>query len=571
MKRRLGVPSCLSVVVVLSSFGLDPAFAEETRLIEGRSEWRYLVSESGPGTEWASATFDDSGWAPGTAQLGYGDGDEETVVGYGGNSSDKFTTTYYRKSFEVADPTLYERLDVALVRDDGAVVYLNGTEVFRSNMPATEITHETFASSAQTGSEEDVFHYAQIDESLLVAGTNVLAVEIHQSSSSSSDTSFDLHLSAGTEPIAVVRGPYLQMGTPTAMTIRWRTDPAGSSRVRYGTDSSLPWHVDDAAVVTEHEVRLVDLEPGTRYFYSVGTIADPLTSTDSPLSFRTGPGPQDDHATRIWVIGDAGTSDLSQATTFEAYRSYNGDRPTDLWLMLGDNAYDDGTDVEFQTAVFEMYEDLLASSVVWPTLGNHDGVAASSATQSGPYYDMFTLPKAGEAGGEASGTEAYYSFDYANIHFICLESFETSRSLGSPMMTWLEDDIAATDADWVIAFWHHPPYTAGSHDSDASLESIEMRENAVPILEEFGVDLVLTGHSHSYERSFLLDGHYDSSGSLLQNMVLDSGDGDENGDGAYTKRTLGSAPHEGAVYVVAGSSGKLAGGPLDHPAMFTSQ
>ncbi len=78
---------------------------------------------------------------------------------------------------------------------------------------------------------------------------------------------------------------------------------------------------------------------------------------------------------------------------------------------------------------------------------------------TGPYYDMFTLPAAGEAGGIASGTEAYYSFDYANIHFICLDSYDVDRSVDGAMLTWLEYDLVATTADWIIAFWHHPPYT----------------------------------------------------------------------------------------------------------------
>jgi hypothetical protein len=98
----------------------------------------------------------------------------------------------------------------------------------------------------------------------------------------------------------------------------------------------------------------------------------------------------------------------------------------------------------------------------------------------------------------------------------------------------------------------------------------DMRENVLPILEGWGVDLVLTGHSHSYERSVFLDGHYDVSATLTPAMMLDAGDGRIDGDGAYEKPTAGLAPHEGTVYVVAGSSSQLGGGTLDHPAMFLS-
>ena len=143
------------------------------------------------------------------------------------------------------------------------------------------------------------------------------------------------------------------------------------------------------------------------------------------------------------------------------------------------------------------------------------------------------------------------------------------------MLTWLRADLAhATDADWTIAFWHHPPYTKGSHDSDRPEDSgrrmIDMREFVLPVLEAGGVDLVLGGHSHNYERSRLIDGHYGPSTSLRATMILDGGDGRPGGGGTYEKPTPGRAGREGAVYVVAGSSGKVSPGPINHPVMVHS-
>jgi hypothetical protein len=152
------------------------------------------------------------------------------------------------------------------------------------------------------------------------------------------------------------------------------------------------------------------------------------------------------------------------------------------------------------------------------------------------------------------------------VHFIVLDSHFSDRSPGGTMLTWLEDDLMATTADWIIAYWHHPPYSKGLlHDSDIENREIQMRENALPILEDLGVDLVLSGHSHSYERSNLLDGHYGFSTELDPSMVLDSGDGDA--DGAYRKASVGPAAHEGAVYVVAGSTSDVRNTTLNHPAM----
>ncbi|MCA9297906.1 MAG: metallophosphoesterase, partial [Phycisphaerales bacterium] len=219
-----------------------------------------------------------------------------------------------------------------------------------------------------------------------------------------------------------------------------------------------------------------------------------------------------------------------------------------------------------------MYEPLLRRTAVWPTIGNHDAHSADSATQSGPYYDIFTLPSQAEAGGLATGTEAYYAWDYANIHFIVLDSQETATSPGSAQHTWLIADLAATTQEWIIAYWHHPPYSKGSHDSDTEGKLIQARQNLLPVLEAGGVDLVLTGHSHSYERSMLLDSHYDVSANFdPSTMALDTGDGRVGGSGAYRKANPFPSAHEGAVYVVAGSSGSVnTSSPLDHPVMISS-
>ena len=366
----------------------------------------------------------------------------------------------------------------------------------------------------------------------------------------------------------VERGPYLQLGTPDGIVVRWRTDVDTDSEVRYGTtQGSLGMSASDATLTTEHEISLAGLTPDTVYYYSVGTTTQVLAGDDADHFFLTSPVPGGVKATRIWVLGDSGSANADAEAVRDAYYGYTGPEHTDLWLMLGDNAYTDGTDLEYQAAVFDMYPEMLRKSVLWPTIGNHDIV--DSDAQTGAYFDIFTLPTSAEAGGLASGTEAYYSFDHANVHFICLDSWDTSRSPTGAMMTWLGNDVASTTQDWIVAFWHYPPYSKGAKDSDLSGRSIQMRENALPILEDAGVDLVLTGHSHNYERSFLIDGHYGLSGTFdPSTMLLDGGDGRLDGDGAYGKPTAGLAPHEGAVHVVAGSSGKLASGPLDHPVMF---
>lgn len=369
----------------------------------------------------------------------------------------------------------------------------------------------------------------------------------------------------------VIRGPYLQMLDEDGLIVRWRTDLATGSVVRFGADTAqLDQMVSVEGTRTEHSVQLIGLDASTHYFYSIGNQAGTFAGDDS-FHFRTAPAAGTAAPTRIWVIGDSGTANSNAWAVRDAFKAWSQSNPANFMIMLGDNAYNNGTDAEYQAAVFESYPELLRQLPVWSTLGNHDGYSADSATQSGPYFDIFDLPAAGEVGGLPSGTEAYYSFDHGNVHFICLDSYETDRSANGNMMQWLEADLASNNKPWVVAFWHHPPYTKGSHDSDSEGRLVDMRQNALPILEAWGVDLVLSGHSHSYERSYLIDGHYGNSLSLDPiTQVLDPGDGGVTGDGAYEKPQLIAAEHQGAVYAVAGSSGKVSGGSLDHPAMFVS-
>jgi hypothetical protein len=516
--------------------------------------------------------FDDSSWGAGPAQLGYGDGDERTVVSFGPDPAHKYITTYFRHSFDVDDASVITSLSLRVLRDDGAVVYLNGIEVFRTNMPAGAVAFDTLASSVVGGGDESSFQVTSLSPSLLLEGPNVLAVEVHQVSEASSDLSFDLELVAVSRH--VTRGPYLQRGAPNGVMVRWRTDNLSDSQVRFGlAPDQLTMAVVDGTPSSEHEIALTGLEGDTTYFYSVGTSTETLVGGDAGHFFTTPPLPGTAKPTRIWVTGDSGTfhipllPDLRDAAGVrDSYLAFTGSRQTDLWLMLGDNAYTFGTDDEYQRAVFEAYPTLLRNTVLWPAYGNHDALSADAATQTGPYFENFTLPARAEAGGIASSTEAYYSFDYGNVHFICLDSSESDRT-GGPMLAWLEDDLAATTRDWVIAFWHHAPYTKGTHDSDVEADLVEMRENILPILESHGVDLVLTGHSHNYERSFLIDGFYATPTTISDGTVLDPG------SGPYFKPTLGPAPHEGAVYAVVGSSGRAEPptNGLDHPVMFFSE
>ena len=166
----------------------------ERTFIAAGSEWRYLDNGSNQGTKWRARLFDDTKWKAGPAQLGYGDNGEKTELSFGDNNSSKHITTFFRRNFEVANPAGVISLEAALVRDDGAVAYINGKEILRSNMPQGNIRYDTLASVTVGGEEESAFQPFTVDPVLLVEGKNVIAVEVHQTSRTSSDISFDFEL-----------------------------------------------------------------------------------------------------------------------------------------------------------------------------------------------------------------------------------------------------------------------------------------------------------------------------------------------------------------------------------------
>nr|MCU0750016.1 CotH kinase family protein [Akkermansiaceae bacterium] len=160
--------------------------------------WKFLADGSNQSTQWRAKSFDDSTWSTGTGALGYGDPWIVTPVPFGSSTSNRHITTYFRHTFQVAEPALIANLTLRLLLDDGAVIYINGVEVARQNLPAGEINHQTLATAAVGGADESDYSTFNLTGTPLLAGDNVIAVEVHQNSPSSSDLGFDLGLVATT-------------------------------------------------------------------------------------------------------------------------------------------------------------------------------------------------------------------------------------------------------------------------------------------------------------------------------------------------------------------------------------
>jgi acid phosphatase type 7 len=384
---------------------------------------------------------------------------------------------------------------------------------------------------------------------------------------------------SGIQP-GLIRGPYLQSATPHSILLRWRTDAFARSRVRFGkAKGDLTGIADDSALVTEHKVLLSGLEAGTRYYYAIGGFLDTLQSGPDNY-FYTLPTAHSQGFYRIGIFGDCGNNSINQRNVRDQFIRYLDTSYLTAWILLGDNCYPDGTDAEFQSNFFNIYKDnLLKKYPLFPAPGNHDyhdiefSAAVAQKTHSVAYYQDFSVPENGESGGVPSHAKAFYSFDIGNVHFLSLDSYGKEDNqyrmydTSGPQVQWIKKDLEAnTNKTWVIAYWHHPPFTMGSHNSDNETELVRIRENFIRILERYGVDLVLCGHSHDYERSRLMKGYYGQDSdfdSAKYNISNSSGknDGSQNSE-PYVKD---SRQNEGTLYVVSGSAGKLGGRQTKYP------
>ncbi|SVD14436.1 uncharacterized protein METZ01_LOCUS367290, partial [marine metagenome] len=178
-------------------------------LIEEGSVWKYLDDGTDPGVDWIQHGFDDSGWNEGPAELGYGENDEATLVRFGPDPNEKFITTWFRKTFQVGDAAQVKNLSLRLLRDDGAMVHINGREALRVNLPDGEVGFQTRASSSGDYNIETW----PLEAGLLKTGANEIAVEVHQSRPDSSDISFDLGLIAELD-LPENSGPFVTLELP---------------------------------------------------------------------------------------------------------------------------------------------------------------------------------------------------------------------------------------------------------------------------------------------------------------------------------------------------------------------
>ena len=236
-----GLPPLSAAQIV--TITVVPGFTTNVTLVATGSVWRYRDTGEDMGSAWTGLTFNDSAWASGRAKLGYGSGDETTVVSYGPDSSAKYITTYFRSHFAVSDPGTLSALSLRVLRDDGVVVYLNGREAYRDNMPAGPISYLTPAAASASDGGTVYQVSPPVDPGYLVAGDNVVAAEIHQRSGSSSDIAFEVELTGNQSIVApVVMTQPQSQSVGTGGSVAFRVDALGAPPLHY------QWHFNDLPV-----------------------------------------------------------------------------------------------------------------------------------------------------------------------------------------------------------------------------------------------------------------------------------------------------------------------------------
>ena len=272
----------------------------------------------------------------------------------------------------------------------------------------------------------------------------------------------------------IVRTPYLQQLTTSSVIIGWLSADPGE-RVDVTTpDGHAVVTVDGVAETSAHAdkqmwAKVTGLEPDTIYCYALAA-GGPLTQR---IGFRTAPNADTKRKIRFLALGDTGGGGADQYALLDQMSNV----PYDFMIHMGDVAYDEGTLVQLDDNFFTPYAELLRHLALFPAAGNHDYETERGA----PFREVFNLP----------GNEKWYSYDYGPIHFAVLDT----EADYATQAKWLDRDLGESKAAWKVVYLHKPPYSSGEHGSDPAL-----RRLLAPVVEAHGVQLVLAGHDHDYER-----------------------------------------------------------------------
>lgn len=303
--------------------------------------------------------------------------------------------------------------------------------------------------------------------------------------------------------LTIVKGPYLQWPTADSMTIMWETSEPASSKVNvyraerihsgHQGNYKLPEHIlltlSDEEYTTIHQLTVKNLEPGTLYFYQIysGNKQGAVESDIYSLKTAVLKGEPFSFTVTSETGGYSGFDQSDGQINKHIFSQMQRYRP-DLTLFIGDIVHDGRNYEDWEKYFFGPGKNFLVNTPFYTCLGNHEDNASW-------YYDFFTF----------APPKNYYSFDYGDVHFICLDSTDFVKrenypysmgeiSSGEAQYDFLIRDLQSTSAKWKIVYFHYPPYVSGGYQ-------VEDLRQLCPVLEQYGVDLVFNSHTIAYERS----------------------------------------------------------------------
>jgi hypothetical protein len=492
-KTSVSLPFCF--ILLLSISGLS--IAANTTLISPGASWTYLDDGSNQQTAWNTPGFNDSQWSSGNAELGYGDEKEVTTISYGSNSDDKYITTYFRHDFTVTGATSYQSLILRILRDDGAVIYLNGNEIHRTNMPTDTIGYDTTASSQVYGSSETTFFETQHSTEYLLEGTNVLAVEIHQAKPTSSDVSFNLELLGSTDPVTtqMVKGPYLIYPNDiTSMKILWQTSVTDTCQLEWGRDLS---YSDGSLISSEvnsyyhqHIQTLNTLTADSLYYYRVTAGGNIYTG-----SFRSAPNTNQTSVSFLAYGDTRSNPSVHNSVCEKIVQAYTNDPKCQTFLLHVGDWVDNGNDeAQWNSEYFPRNQpsiiQMQANLPILGCIGGHE--------QNGVLFQKY-WPYPFEQ-------DRYWSFDYGPVHVAIVDQY-VDYGAGSDQLSWLDQDLSNSDKQWKFVVLHEPGWSAGTHGNNTTVQNYIQ-----PLCEKYNVSIVFCGHNHNYARARVNNTHHVTTG-----------------------------------------------------------
>jgi hypothetical protein len=498
-------------VVVLIRVPCMPAV--EPTLVNMGDTWRYLKVPyrlEEPAKGWQHPDFDDRRWGMAGSEFSL----EHPHLSIQGTLPRKAPSrVFMRRRFTVRDPASVHTLRLKVEHEQGFRAYLNGRLVATVTTPGISLVPGVAGSLP--GEEEVLLDIADIDLSsqvaLLRAGDNVLALEGDQSYQSPSPVTLAALLTAD-----ISRGPFLQSMTTTNVLVVWRTDMPLDSAVEWGPTPGLGFRAYDNLSTTQHVVNLSGLQPDTVYYYRVRSSGGGLSVT-SPMDHlhtfkERGP-------VSFVFVGDTGQNTPAQGAVAQVMR----DLQPDLVLHGGDIVYGGFDDKTPDTRVFGYYQrqtGQMQNTPFYFSYGNHDlnccgGTPELNLTNwvlnGVSFQRTFYLPT-----NSATGTSHFYSFDDGDVHFVACYNpwFSAYEFLKTDIQyQWLTNDLATTAKPWKVLFFHSPMAHSGQHaladrNFNGILDQVEVMDTVGSAAVQYGVQLVLCAHEHSYERFLPTNGFH---------------------------------------------------------------